>query len=162
MRLTLAATLLLASALTGCGTTTVSPAIAGNPGVKTAMGPDGYPILTSVTFSRPAAASADDRADCAQSQINDIEAIPVKTGRSIQVSGKASFYFAAIGMSKAFRYSLNIHGDNSSVYTFDRLNYINDGNQGRPLMASRHWSPEYVVQELENITDRIDACIQAR
>lgn len=162
MRITLAAMLLLASTLTGCGTTTVSPAIAGNSGVKTAIGPDGYPILTSVTFSRPVAASADDRADCAKSQINDIEASPVKSGNSIQASGKTSFYFAAVGMSKAFRYSLNIHGDSNSVYTFDRLSYINNGSQGGPIMASKHWSPEYVVQELETITDRIDTCIRTR
>lgn len=160
MRLTLATTLLVASALTGCGTTTVSPAISGNPAVKTAIGPDGYPILTSVTFSRPAAASADDRADCAQSQINEIEANPVKTGNSIQASGNTSFYFAEVGMSKSFRYSLSVRGDNNSVYTFDRLRYINNGSQGGPMMASKYWSPEYVVQELEEITNRIDACIR--
>lgn len=162
MRLTLAATLLLASTLTGCGTTTVSPAIAGNPGVKTAFGPDGYPIITSVTFSRPTLGSAEARADCAKSQINDIEANPVKTGQSVQASGKTSFFFAQVGMSKAFRYSLNIQGDKNSVYTFDRLRYINSGSQGGPLMASKHWSPEYVVQELENITESIDACVRTR
>ena len=162
MRFTLAATLLLTSALTGCGTTTVSPAVAGNPGVKTAVGPDGYPILTSVTFNRSAAASADVRANCAKSQINDIESSPVKAGSSIEASGKTSFYFAQVGMSKTFRYSLKIRGDNNSVYTFDRLRYINNGSQGGPMMASKYWSPEYVVQELEEIADRIDACIRTR
>ncbi|MDD1979633.1 hypothetical protein [Pseudomonas tussilaginis] len=162
MRFTLAATLLLTSVLAGCGTTTVSPAIASNPGVRTAIGPDGYPILTSVTFTRSARASADDRANCTKSQINDIESSPVKTGSSIEASGKTSFYFAEVGMSKAFRYSLKIRGDNNSVYTFDRLRYINNGSQGGPIMASKWWSPEYLVEELESITDRIDACTRSR
>lgn len=101
MRFTLAVTLLLASTLTGCGTTTVSSALPGNSSVKTAIAPDGYTIHTSAAFSRPAAANSVDQADCSKSQINDIETSPVKSGSSIQVSGKTSFYYAAVGMSKA-------------------------------------------------------------
>ncbi len=83
------------------------------------------------------------------------------TGSTVQVSAKTSFYFAAVGMSKAFRYSLTVQGDSSSTYIFDRMRYINDGSQGGPLMAASYWSPEYVVQELEGIVDRIDNCTRS-
>ncbi len=162
MRGTATATLLISALLSGCGTTTVSPVIAGNPGVKTATGPSGYPVLTSVTFSRTGSAKPDARSACIRSQVNDIEGSPVVTGSTVQVSAKTSFYFAAVGMSKAFRYSLTVQGDSSSTYTFDRMRYINEGSQGGPLMASSYWSPEYVVQELESIADSIDSCARGR
>ncbi|MEE1922697.1 hypothetical protein V0R50_10620 [Pseudomonas sp. 148P] len=162
MRAAATATIFLSAALSGCGTTTVSPAIAGNPGVKTATGPNGYPVLASVTFNRSGAATPDARSACIRSQVNDIEGAPVITGSAVQASAKTSFYFAAVGMSKAFRYSLAVQGDSNSTYTFDRMRYINEGSQGGPLMASSYWSPEYVVQELESIADSIDSCARGR
>lgn len=157
-----AASLFLLVSLAGCGTNSVSPAISGNPGVQTGIGPDGYPTLLSLTVSRPTSAGAEARASCIKSQVNDIEGAPVISGDSVQASAKSSFYFAAVGMSKSFRYSLLISGGNSSVYKFDRLHYINDGSQGGQIKASTYWSPEYVVQELESIADRIDDCVRSR
>lgn len=150
------------ASLVGCGTTSVSPAISDKPGIQTGTGPDGYPILISLTLNKPTPAGAEARADCAKSQMNDIEGTPVITGTSVQASAKTSFYFAQVGMSKAFRYSLSISGENRSVYKFDRLRYIDNGNQGGPIMASKYWSPEYVVQELESIADNIDMCVRSR
>lgn len=158
MRGNATAILLIAALLSGCSTTTVSPAIAGNPGVKTARGPNGYPVLSSVTFSRAGHAKPDVRSACIRSQVNDIESAPVTIGSTVHVSAKASFYFAAVGISKPFRYSLTVQGDSNSTYTFDRLRYINDGSQGGQLMAASYWSPEYVVQELEGIADSINRC----
>ena len=51
MRAAVTATIFLSVVLSGCGTTNVSPAIASNPGMNTATGPNGYPVLTSVTLS---------------------------------------------------------------------------------------------------------------
>lgn len=158
MRAAATATIFLSAVLSGCGTTTVSPAIADNPGVKTATGPNGYPVLTSIAFTRPSSAKPESRAACLRSQLNDIEGSPVVSGNTVQASAKGSFYFAVVGMSKAFRYSLTIRGDSNSTYVFDRLRYIDSGSQGGPLMASSYWSPEYVVKELEDITNRIDSC----
>ncbi|WP_179053320.1 hypothetical protein [Pseudomonas hunanensis] len=156
-----AASAFLLACLVGCGTTSVSPAITGNPGVQTGIGPDGYPTLLSLTVKRPRSAGAEARAACVKSQVNDIEGEPVVAGASVQASAKSSFYFAAVGMSKAFRYSLLISGENGSVYKFDRLHYINDGSQGGQIKASTYWSPEYVVQELESIADRVNDCISS-
>lgn len=162
VRVVHAASAILIASLAGCGTNSVSPAISGNPGVKTGIGPNGYPTLISVTFDRATPAGAEARAACAKSQMNDIESTPIITGTAVQASAKTSFYFAQIGMSKELRYSLLISGEGNSVYKFDRLRYMNDGSQGGPIMASRYWSPEYVVQELESIADSIDECARSR
>lgn len=84
------------------------------------------------------------------------------SGHTVQASAKGAFYFAAVGVSKAFRYSLTVQGDASSTYVFDRLRYIDSGSQGGPIMASSYWSPEHVVKELEDITNRIDSCARGK
>jgi hypothetical protein len=162
MRVIHAVSAIILTSLVGCGTTSVSPAISGKPGIQTGVGPDGYPILISLTLNKPTLSRAEARVDCAKSQMNDIEGTPVINGTSVQASAKTSFYFAQVGMSKAFRYSLLISGENGSIYKFDRLRYIDNGNQGGPIMASKYWSPEYVVQELESIADNIDTCVRSR
>lgn len=162
MRVIHAASLFLLVSLAGCGTNSVSPAISGNPGVQTGVGPDGYPTLISLTINKPTVAGAEGRAACARSQMNDLEGAPVISGTSVQASAKSSFYFSPAGISKPFRYSLLISGESQTVYKFDRLHYINDGSQGGEIKASSYWSPEYLVQDLENIADRIDECARSR
>ncbi|MNG74486.1 hypothetical protein D3C81_809210 [compost metagenome] len=160
MRAIHAVSAILITGLAGCATTEVSPEISRNPGVETGVGAHGYPILISLTLSKPSVAGAKARAECAKSQMNDIEGAPVIAGASVQASAKGSFFFPSAGVSKPFRYSLSISGESGSVYKFDRLRYINDGSQGGQIMASKYFSPEYVVQELESIADNIDACVR--
>lgn len=162
MRVIYAVSAFLLASVAGCGTNSVSPAIAGNPGVQTGVGPDGYPTLISLTIRRPTIAGAKDRSECAKSQMNALEGDPVISGSSVQASAKSSFYFAPVGVSKPFRYSLLISGERQTAYKFDRLYYINDGSQGGQMKASSYWSPEYVVQDLESIADRIDECTRSR
>ncbi|VVQ16888.1 hypothetical protein PS914_05924 [Pseudomonas fluorescens] len=158
MRYIYPAAILMAFGLAGCGTTVVSPAIANKPGVKTAMGQDGYPILVSVHLTTPTKTTAESRSKCISSQLDDIEGAPIIVGSAVQASGKSSFYFARVGANEAFRYTVRVDGQSSSSYTFERLRYFGSGTQGGPIMASQYWSPEKLVEELETITDRIDAC----
>lgn len=155
-------TVMLLASLSGCGTTSVSPAISGNPGVKTAAGRDGYPIITSVTVTKPTPASAGTRASCARSQINDLEAAPTIDGNVVRASGKSSFQFESAGQILPFRFSVAVSGERDTSYVFDRIRYLKDAGQGGPAMASRWWSPENLVAELEDVAERIDECARAR
>lgn len=149
---------LMAITLVGCGTTQVSPALSGKPGVVTAIGADGYPVVKSITITRALTAPPERAATCVAKSVDKPESAPI-ISTDVQVSGLAAFRNDMEGFTRTFRYTLA--RSNEGVYVFDRLRYTGQGTVGIEVMASKYWSPENVYAELQSITDRVDRCLRS-
>lgn len=148
----------LAAGLTGCLSTKVSPMLAGKPGVVIGMGPEGYPSIESVEFSRGALRG--DVKACLLTSVNAPETDPVLLGPAVMVAGKSSFNqpMGLVGYPVSFRYTLTV---SASSYKFTRLQYLRNGDPTTTLMAIQEGGPEHAYAALEDISKRIDTCLVA-
>lgn len=137
--------------LSGCGTKTVSPEIAGKSGVVTGVGADGYPVVKSITFAKnPADVSR--VLICMQSEVDGINITPVEIDGVAKVSGKA---YAPLQFSNYVAFSMSVDG---GEYRFDRLSDAGINGPAFELMASRYGTPENAYAALESIADRVSRC----
>lgn len=147
------------SLLVGCGTTTVSPSLAGKPGVSTTTNQQGYPIITSISFDRPTKSNTSTAFACLASSIDAPESAPVKIGESLSISGRGTFFSPPSNASFAFRYTLTANTGQTTSYVFNRMHYVGANGAGLPIMASKWWTPDAAYAELEAITIRVDECL---
>lgn len=137
--------------LSGCGTTTVSPALRGKEGVTTGFNGQGYPVVKSIVFQR-SAADPSRVLKCVQTEVDGLSGAPVELDGAVKAKGHA---YASLQFSNYVAYALTIKG---GQYTFDRLNHAGDNGPTYGLMASSHGSPENAYSALEGIADRVSGC----
>ena len=143
----------IVTVLVGCGTKTVSSALATKPGVVTVTGTgtDGYPVVKSITFKRPSADVSRVLA-CMQAEVDGITGNPVEIDGVARSSGKA---YAALQFSNYVAFALTVRG---SEYRFERLANAGLNGPAFELMASAYGSPENAYTALESIADRVSNC----
>lgn len=145
----------LLTLLQGCSTNEVAPTLASNPNVKTVLGGQGYPVLSSIRFVSPKASTLDQAALCAKAGVEGLEADPILIGHNVQVSGTSSFEPPPPSIGKPFRYTLLISTGAATVYTFDRIRYTTAG----PIGAISDNGAEQAYEAMREIADRIEQCL---
>lgn len=137
--------------MVGCSATTVSPAIASKPGVTTGFNGDGYAIVKSIVFQRPAA-DPSRLLKCVQTEVDGLTAPPVELDGSVKANGRA---YAQLQYSNYVSYSLTVRG---GKYTFDRLANAGTNGPAFELMGSSYGTPQNAYSALESLADRISGC----
>lgn len=135
----------------GCGTTTVSPLIANKPGVVAGANKDEYPIVKSITFTRPAA-NLDRVLVCMQSEVDGLAGAPVQIDGAAKANGRT---YATLQYSNYVAFAMTVRG---TEYRFDRLANAGLNGPSFELMASTWGTPENAYSALEAIADRVSRC----
>ena len=143
----------IAMALAGCGTKIVSQELATKPGVITATGKDGYPVVKSITFKRSSADISRVLA-CMQAEVDGITGNPVQIDGAVKSSGKA---YASLQFSNYVAFAMTVR---DTEYRFDRLANAGLNGPAFELMASSYGTPENAYAALESIADRVSGCAE--
>ncbi|WP_353231602.1 hypothetical protein [Pseudomonas helleri] len=150
-------------ALTGCGTTSISPAMTGKSGVKYGADRDGYPTMIEIVFVRSTPFSENSTPACIVRGVEQPVSAPTFSDGVWQVTATGAMQWDGGGVSSLpFRYNLSLKPINGTTYTFTRMFYANGGvASASPLMASNWWSPEHAYSAMEEVVGRIDECLSA-
>lgn len=141
----------LSAALTGCGSKTVSPALAGLPGIVTDIGADGYPIVKSITFQRPVADSSR-VLECMQVEVDGLISVPVEIDGAARARGH---FYVSIPIDSYMAFTLSVRG---GEYRFEHIATAWIKGPLYELKASAYYAPEKSYQALQSIADRVSAC----
>jgi hypothetical protein len=149
--------------LAGCGSTTISPAMNGKPGVRYGTDRDGYPTITEVVFTRAIPFSERTAKACIVRGVEQPVSAPTFSAGIWQVTATGAMYWEGGGVtSLPFRYNLSLAPANGTTYIFTRMVYANGGvASASPLMASSWWSPQHAYEAMEEVVGRIDECLTA-
>ena len=149
--------------LTGCGTTSISPAMTGKPGVKYGADRDGYPTMVEIVFARSTPFSESSAQTCIVRGVEQPLSAPTFSAGVWQVTATGAMQWDGGGVrSLPFRYNLSLTPANGTTFTFTRMFYASGGvASANPLMASSWWSPQHAYAAMEEVVGRIDECLMA-
>ena len=151
------------TALAGCGTTSISPAMTGKSGVKYGADRDGYPTMVEIVFARATPYSESSARACIVRGVEQPVSAPTFTAGVWQVTANGAMHWDGGGVgSLPFRYNLSLTPVNGTTYTFTRMFYANGGvASASPLMASSWWSPQHAYAAMQDVVGRIDEGLKA-
>lgn len=131
----------------------VSPKLKGLPGVVTADGPQGYPIVQSFTFDKPPLPSNARLGECFE-QVADTWRAPKVTGNGMEAMGTLTYPLKTQGYYEGVRYRLNVSSQ-VGTYQFYGMKLVHGGGD---FAAVEGMVPEIAYAKFQELAGQIDRC----
>ncbi|KTT49694.1 hypothetical protein SB11R_10185 [Pseudomonas oryzihabitans] len=130
----------------------VSPKLKGLPGVLTADGPHGYPIVQSFTFDKPPLPSSARLGECFE-KVADTWRAPQVTGNGMEALGTLTYPTKTQGYYEGVRYRLNVSSQ-VGAYRFYGMKNL----RGSDFAAVEGMDPELAYAKFKELADQVDRC----